>query len=807
MPASAGAPDVGGSSTRESTHGGSGDETVSVEQPVGARFVGQSVARKEDLRLLTGHGTYVDDVSLPGMLHAAFVRSPFARARISGIDTSEARKLAGIHAVLTAEDLAAARPEDLVPTMFAPMLAMIRIPPLRALADGDVRYAGEPVALVVAENRYLAEDACELVEVDYDPLPPVVDFERAAEDRENLVHPELGTNVASQMDSPPEPELAELLRSAPHVVTCTFYQGRQAPLPMETRGLVASWDPFGDGLRVWISSQHSHEVRLAAGRLLRIPEHRIRVSTGDVGGGFGQKMFLAREEACVILACHHLEQPIKWIEDRQENLIAATHARLDRVTVTMALDEEGRILGANVDHLDDTGSFPQYGIPSGGGIGAALGGPYRMPRISSSHISVWTNTCGRGAYRGPWMMETLAREHMMDATARAIGMDPLEFRRRNVIRSDELPFKTASGAVYEDISADKTLEQAAAMVDYEAFRREQAEARKQGRYLGVGLSLYIEPSAMPQLMQGATVRVEPTGKVTVLLGTNSHGQSIETTMAQVVADEMGVAIDDVSVVQGDTGSTPFGSGTGGSTTAVLAGGAARQASAKVREKLIDIAAHLIEAAPRDLEIESGAISVRGTPARQIAVAEVASVAYHERHRLPPDISPGLEATAHFHTSRPCYSNSCHACICEVDVGTGKVKLLRYIVSEDCGVMINPMVVEGQIAGGVAQGIAGALYEHMRYDEDGNPLTATLLDYLPPTAAEIPELEYGHIETPSWAPGGHKGMGEGGAIGAPSAVFNAVADALAPLGVELQRLPLDPNQLFEALEAAGHRLGV
>ena len=430
----------------------------------------------------------------------------------------------------------------------------------------------------------------------------------------------------------------------------------------------------------------------------------------------------------------------------------------------MAVDADGHILGAYIDNLEDCGAFP---VGSTGGVGPFVGmlfpGPYRVPLLRWNATAVWTNTCLRGAYRGPWMMETVAREQMMDVVARAVGLDPLELRRRNVIKAEELPYTTAMGMVYDVVTPHETLEQAAGLLDYDAFRAEQERAfREDGRLLGVGIGLYIEPSSMgsidPLGTETATIRVQPTGKVVVSMGTGSHGQGLETTMPQVVAEELGVPLDDVVLVQGDTASTPFGRGTGGSGSAVIGGGACREAAQLVRTKVLEIAAHLMEAAPADLELVEGELSVRGTPTRTLPFAEVARVAHLETARLPEGLAPGLDATASYKAPPITWSNACHVCTVELDRHTGLVHIDRYIVSEDCGVMINPMVVEGQIAGGVVQGIGGVLYEHFVYDDDGNPLTTTFLDYLLPTAAEVPTIEYGHVETRSNTPGRPQGHG-------------------------------------------------
>ena len=769
------------------------------------RFVGQSVTRREDPRLLTGHGRYVDDVVVQGMLHAAFVRSDLARGRITRLEVEAARRHPGVHAVLTAADLNADA-GSLQPTMFQGATPPSPCAPVRLLADGDVRFVGDPVAIVIATSRYVAEDACELVEVDYEALEPIVDPEVALTETERLVHPELGSNVAMSVPTPPDPELDAIFESAAHVVHETFQQHRHTCVPMEARGVVASYEPSSGELDIWLSTQNPHEARQVCSRLTGVPAHKVRVRAADVGGGFGQKYFLQRDEQIVVAAARRTGRAVKWIEDRRENLIAATHARADRIAIDVAVDPEGRLLAARLDHLEDCGAYPLGGT---GGVGPFVAmlfpGPYRIGRMGFVSSAVWTNTCGRGAYRGPWMLETVAREQMVDVVARAIGMDPLEVRRRNVVAATELPLTTAMGMELDHVTPAETLEQAVEIIGYDAFRAEQRRAfEDEGRLLGIGIGLYVEPTSMGSGSLGvetATVRVQPGGTVTVMLGTGSHGQGVETTMAQVVAEHLGVELDDVVVVQGDTATAPFGAGTGGSRTAVVAGGATREASLKVREKVVEIAAHLLEAAPEDLEVVDGQVSVRGTPSKGVPLTEVARVAYNDPAELPPGVAPSLEATVSYQAPPITWSNACHVCTIEVDPGTGLVAILRYVVSEDCGVMINPMIVEGQIAGGVVQGIGGVLYEHLIYDENGTPLTTTFLDYLLPTASEVPEIEYGHIETRSPTPGGHKGMGEGGAIGSPPAVFNAVADALALRGATVTEQPLTPTRVLDALADA------
>jgi len=768
-----------------------------------ARWVGQAVRRREDPRLLAGRGRYVDDVTMPGLLHAAFVRSPVARGVIRGIDTSAARDLPGVVAVYTAADLnEPGRP------FWKTMTGPTGQPPHRLLAEGDVRFTGDVMALVVAESRYLAEDGAELVDVDIDPLPPVLDPAAAAGKGDGeaggvpLVHPELGTNVADELPAAPRPDVDAVFASAAHVITETFGQHRYLPVPMETRGVVASWDRWSDRLELVISGQGAHEVRLFYSRYFGIPEDRIRVLMGDVGGSFGQKVFPVNDEIAVVAAARKLGRPVKWIEDRSENLIAGGHARDQSMRVSFALGADGVVLGARTDLTENVGAFPAGG--SGSMLLAAMvvfPGPYRIGAFAATGRAYFTNTGSRCAYRGPWMIETTAREQMMDVAAAELGIDPLELRRRNVIKPGDLPFTTAVGLTYEAVSPAQTLEQAAELIGYDEFRVRQRQARAEGRLTGIGMSVYIEPLGAPGILatEAATIRIEPGGTVNVYMSTGSHGQSLETTLVQVVADHLGAALDDIHLIQGDTAATPYGPGTSGSRSAIVASGAAAQASGSMRERVLAIAGALLEADPADLAMTDSRISVAGDPDSGLSLAEVVAAAYLNPASLPPGTPAGLEVSERYRAPMLNFSNAAHACTVEVDPATGVVRILRYVVSEDCGNMINPMVVEGQIAGGVVQGIGGVFYEHMVYDADGNPLPTTFLDYLLPTAAEVPDLEYGHVVTPSAAPGGFKGMGEGGAIASPAALANAVRDALAPLGVRITTQPLTPEKIISLIE--------
>ena len=767
--------------------------------PTGAaRYAGTRVARIEDARLLTGHGTYVDDIVLPGMLHASFVRSPFARATIRGIDTAAAAALPGVHAVFIAADLN----PDVKEQWHTAVGRASPETPRPPLADDEVRFVGDPVALVVADTLYLAEDAAELVDVDYEPLPSVVDY-LDAQDADALVHQAHGSNLVGELAGLPASALDDVFAAAAHVVSETLYQQAYAPVPMEGRGLVVDHSASTGELTIHSATQSPHEVRLFCSRLLGIPEHRIRVVMRDTGGGFGQKIMVQRDEMCVMLAARKVAGPLKWVEDRRENLLAAGQSRHEHADVRMAFDADGVIQAAGIDFVCDCGAYPTpWPVGTAAAVGMLFPGPYRVPRASFRARAVYTNTVGRAAYRGPWQFESLAREVLLDVAARQMGMDPVELRRRNLLRHDELPYANPNGMTYDSISPLETFEQALELLDYEAFRAEQAEARTRGRHLGVGVANYVEPSTPgfgAYATEAATIRIEPSGAVNVYIAGGSTGNSIETTVVQLTADALGVTIDDVATIQGDTAVTGFGAGAAGSRSGSMTAGAVRETASILRDRIVAIAAHKLEASPDDIELAESRASVRGVPSAGISFADIAALAYFNPARLPPGAPAGLEASARYTSETgSIWVNATHVCTCEVDVVTGQVTLLRYIVSEDCGPMINPNVVEGQIAGGVVQGIGGVLYEHLAYDDHGNPVATTFMDYLLPTAAEVPTVEYGHVETPSPGPGGYKGVGEGGAIGAPPAVVNAVADALAPFDVRVTDLPLSPSRLVALL---------
>lgn len=773
-------------------------ETAPAET-VTTRYAGTRVPRVEDTRLLTGHGTFVDDVSRPGMLHACFVRSPFARATIKGIDASAALATPGVIAVLTAADL---NPE-VKEAWHAVAGKDIADTPRPPLAEGEVKFVGDPVALVIAENRYLAEDALELVDVDYEPLPAIADFTIAV-NHPVVVHDSYPDNVAGGMAGAPPDE--ELFATAAHVVSENVYQQTYVPVPIETRGLVVEWEAASQELTLWASTQTPHELRAFAARLLGLSAQKVRVIMRDTGGGFGQKVVPMREDMCIMLAARKVPGALKWIEDRRENLMAAGQARHVDGTVRMAFDDEGTILAADIKFAQDIGAYPTpYPVLTTAAIGMFFPGPYRVPKASFDYKTVFSNTAGLVAYRGPWQYETLSREILLDVAARKMGMDPVELRRRNILRGDEMPYFNANGMPYSHVAPADTFEQAVKILDHEGFRKEQAEALAQGRYIGLGFSAYIEPTgaATGHLgTEGATIRMEPTGKINVYVNGGSTGNSLETTVVQLTADALGADIADVSTIQGDTAVTPYGAGTQGSRSGPMTAGAVNEAGTMLRNQIVAMAAHRLGVDVGEIELAGSAASVRSDPDKRVTFADLAFRAYYEPQQLPPGMSASLEATARFTSPMEAmihWANATHACTCEVDIATGHVTLTRYIVSEDVGPMINPNVVEGQIAGGTVQGIGGALLECLAYDDDGNPLSSTFVDYLLPTATEVPAIEYGHVEIPGPGVGGYKGCGEGGAIGATPAVINAINDALAPLGVYLTRLPATPAAIVDLLE--------
>ncbi len=591
-------------------------------ETVATRYAGTRVPRVEDNRLLTGRGTFVDDVSRPGMLHACFVRSPFARAKIIGIDAAAALALPGVRAVFTAGDLN----PDVKEAWHAVAGKNIQDTPRPPLAEGEVKFVGDPVAVVVAESRYLAEDAVELVDVDYEALPAVADFTQAV-NSDVVVHEAYPDNVAGGMGGAPPDE--ETFSSAAHVAEANVYQQIYAPVPMETRGMVVEWEASSEELTVWASTQTPHELRAFAARLLGIPAHGVRVIMRDTGGGFGQKVVPMREDMCILLAARKVPFALKWIEDRRENLMSAGQARHVDGRARMAFDDEGNILAADIDFMYDVGAYPTpYPVLTTAAVGMFFPGPYRVPKASFNYKTVFSNTAGLAAYRGPWQYETLAREILLDIAARKMDMDPVDLRRRNILRGDEMPYFNPNGMPYDHVAPADTFEQAVKILDHEGFRREQREALEQGRYIGLGFSAYIEPTGAATghlATEGATIRMEPTGKINVYVNGGSTGNSIETTVVQLTADALGANIEDVSTTQGDTAVTPYGAGTQGSRSGPMTAGAVHEAGTMLRKQLVAMAAHRLgvdEIGDRAGWLES---RVREDPSKSVSF---------RRHRVP-----------------------------------------------------------------------------------------------------------------------------------------------------------------------------
>ncbi|CAB3393751.1 xanthine dehydrogenase family protein molybdopterin-binding subunit [Kyrpidia spormannii] len=763
------------------------------------RFTGARVTRLEDARLLRGQGSYLDDIDVPGMLEVAFVRSTRAAARIVSVDTTEARKIPGVHAIFTAEDLGLSlkfNPYDVVQPV---------------LAKDEVRFVGEPIVAVVADNRYIAEDAAELVKVEYENLEPVLDMRRALEDGPRRVHshrPNLFDHREIISDG-----FSKAFSSASRRLQLTFRVHRQTGVTLETRGCAAAVDPLGGRLTVYVGHQSPHSVRSLLARVLGIPDNRIRVVVPEVGGGFGIKAMFYPEYAAVAQMARRLGKPVKWVSDRTEALFTDAHARDSLHEVEVAFEEDGRIVAIKDHVIGDTGAYPFPGFP--GAVGESnwatemITGPYKIPHVSIFIDNVFSNKAPLGPYRGVGgPIGAQVQEGIVDAVARALGKDPVEVRRVNMIGPEDFPYHTPTGNVYDPGSYQESLARAVQMLEYDELRKKQAEWRQEGRYVGVGFCVFVEPSAMAESEAGstpyeaATIRVEPSGTVTAAFGLGPTGQGHETTMAQLIADRLGVDVKDVVVLHGDTDSAPFGGGTGGSRSGTIGGGAALRAGDEMRKKIVKLAAHILEAAEEDIVLEGGQAYVAGVPARAISIRQIARVAYTDVARLPKDMQPGLEVTIRYRPPLPAtYSNGTHAAVVEVDVRTGFVKVLDYVVVNDCGRLINPLIVEGQIHGGVAQGIGSAFLEELRYDEDGQLVTGSLMDYLLPESVDVPRVRVEHIETPSSSEGGFKGMGEGSLIAAPGALANAVSDALAPFGVFVTELPILPEQITAWVEAA------
>jgi carbon-monoxide dehydrogenase large subunit len=769
----------------------------------GARFTGASVKRSEDPRILTGRGNYIDDVTMPNMAYAAFLRSPFAHARITAVDTEQARQADGVLAVITGAQMQRLLTDG---GYGAGGLFGIEKPAYSALATDKVRFVGDPVAVVVAESRHLAEDACELIEVDYDPLPAVVTIDQALDPARPPVFDELGSNVIGGPTTNVFGDVDGAFARADRVVRETLTQHRYQNVPMECRGVVADYDPASGQFLIWSANQGVQPARKGFADRLGVPIEKVRVRAGDIGGSFGLKIGAGREDVAVAAASREVGRPVKWFEDRFEHMCSAGQARDERVEIEAAITNDGDILALRVNLTMDAGSYPGLASVADHEAMEMLPGAYKIGAVSYTSTLVVTNKASYVAYRGPWAVETFVRERLVDIIAAELGKDALEIRLRNVATGEAPGTIVVTGLSLAGVTVKESLEQIAEVIDLPAFRRRQAEARQEGRYLGLGMASFIEHAPGPRRAPDVPLSIlgpEPIrmkladdGHLVVYTGQMPSGHGHQTTMAQIAADEFGVAYEDVEVVIGDTDVVPA-SLTGGSNFANLAGGASLVAARSLRGKVIEAAGHLLEASPEDVEIRDGSVGVRGVPSSAVTLAQVVAAA-REPGRLPEDVDTSFEVAENYLGGEGGWSGGTHAAIVEVDAVTGMVRIDRYVAVMDCGELINPAVVDGQIRGGVAQGIGAVLFEKSAYDEEsGQFLSATFMDYLLPTAVEVPRIETHYLQTVPLDPlVNFRGVGEGGLIVSTPTLCNAIADALAPFGARVCEEYLPPARILE-----------
>jgi len=775
-----------------------------------ARFVGRSILRREDQRLLTGQGQFVADIALPRMLHAAFVRSPLAHARVRTVELTHAASAPGVALALSGADLARMLPpipdtQLSLPSKWRTSVQhKLHNPQQPLLATDKVRHVGEAIAVVVAESRYAAEDAAELVHLDLEPLPAVVDPEQALRPGVALVHERLQSNLIGEF-SIGKGEIDAALARAPRKLQRRFYHHRYGGVPMECRGVVGVHDSRTDCVTIWSATQVVHWVRREAAVILGLPEARVRCIAPDVGGGFGVKGHVYPEDLLIPFLARKIGRPVRWIEDRHEHFLCSTHSRDQIHEVEIGFDNEGRVLAFRDHFIVDCGAWNPIGAGIIYNTAAHLLGPYKIEHFAAAARVVATNKVPSAAYRGAGRPEaSFAMERSMDLIAAAVGVEPAEVRHRNMVRADEMPY--AVGIPYRDgepivyDSGDfqaglaKALE---AVGGSEAFRRRQRDARDQGRYLGLGIGCYVEGTGVGPF-EGATVRIDPSGKIYLSAGACAQGQGMETIFAQIVADAWSVQPDDVIISLADTAGIAMGFGTIASRSTVTLSAAIHHASERLRKKVLSISAHLLECSAADLELRDGGVGIVGVPAAMVSLAKIAQAARPGwDHGRPDGVEPGLEETYYFEPQTVTWTNATHVAIVEIDIEVGRVKIEKYAIAHDCGVVVNPMLVEGQIIGGAAQGLGGILLEGFTYDSQGQLLTGSLMDYLLPTASDVPDIQLIHLHSPSpLNPLGVKGVGEGGAIGPPAAIANAVSDALAPFGAEFNETPIRPEQIVE-----------
>ena len=781
-----------------------------------ARVFGSGIRRREDPRLLTGTARYTADFVLPWMVHAAILRSPHGHARIRGIDISRARQAPGVVAVFTGADTDSSL--KAIPCAWLLPNSGLNVAPYRAIATDVVRYVGDAVAVVVADSDYQAYDALELIDVDYEPLPAVVDPQKAAAQDAPQLHPEAPGNVAFHW-TVAGGDVDAAFSSAPVVVRDRIIQQRLIPTAMEPRGAVAQFTPATGELTLWNTTQNPHIVRFIMSVVTGVPEDRLRVVAPEVGGGFGSKIPQIQGDFITAFCSMKLGRPVKWIETRSENYQSTTHGRDHVQEVELAATKDGRVLGLRCTVWAGMGGYLSTAAPGIPTIlhGLMLSGPYQVPAVKEDVYGMYTNTTPVEAYRGAGRPEaTFMLERMLDLLAHEIGVDPAELRKRNLIPPFENGHDVVTGLKYDSGNYQGALDKALAHIGYENLRREQAAAREKGRYLGIGVSTYVEicglgPSQVAGavgfqggLWESAIVRVHPSGKVNVFIGASPHGQGEETTFAQVVADELGFAVSDVKIVHGDTDNTPMGWGTYGSRTTAVGGAALAVATRKIKEKAKLLASHLLEAAVDDMDYADGKFFVKGSPDRFKTIQDISLLA-NVAWNLPQGMEAGLEASSFYDPPNFTYPFGAHVAVVEVDPATGRVQLQRYVAVDDCGPQINPMIVEGQVHGGVVQGVGQALWEEAVYADNGQLLTGSLTDYAIPRADMLPEIEVLSTVTPSpHHPLGVKGIGEAGTIASTVTVYNAVMDALQPFGVDSLRMPLTPERVWRGMTAKSRK---
>ncbi len=768
------------------------------------RYIGKPLKRKEDPRLIQGLAHYVDDLRLPEMHYVGIVRSPYAHARIRSVDIGKAKAAPGVVAVLTGQDLRGA----IGPVPCAAQIPDMKSAPRPVLAFDKVRFVGEPVAVVVATDRYATRDAVDLVEVDYEPLTPVVNPEKSLAKGATVLHEQFKDNLAYRWELEGG-DLKKAFKQADKVIRQRLVNQRLIPVPMEPRGVVAEYRPGEKQLTIWSSTQIPHLMKTQVAVMLGVPESSVRVIAPEVGGGFGSKLNVYPEEALVGYFAMHLGKPVKWIESRRENFLATIHGRDQIGDVEVATKRDGTVLGLRCKIIADLGAYYQLLTPLIPTLtGLMISGCYKIPAVRVEITGVFTNKMATDAYRGAGRPEaTYLIERVMDLVAAELKKDPVEIRRKNFPQPKEFPFTTPTGLIYDSADYQKTLDLALKNANYTKLRKDQVRLRKQGRYIGIGLSTYVEicgmgpSSAMPAGgWESATVRVEPTGKVTVLTGSSPHGQGQETSFAQMGADVLGLEPDDVQVVHGDTGAVPYGIGTFGSRATAVGGTAVYKSLVKLRDKMGLIAGHVLGEDPQKLVFRDKKIfSKEGK--KSINFGEVVAAAYVAK-TLPPGVEPGLEATTFFEPSNFTYPFGAHVCVVEVDGETGDVRLEKYVAVDDCGNVLNPMLVDGQVVGGIVQAVGQALLEEAVYDDQGQLITGELTDYAIPRASDIPWMETARTVTPSPVnPLGVKGVGEAGTIGATPALANAVVDALAPFGVRHVDMPMKRERLWQLMHKA------